>query len=186
MAITRQGIGLAEFLELPEEKPALEYEAGRITQKVSPKAKHGRLQFWIASLIESAASAGRLGMVFTELRTTFAGASRVPDVAYYRSDRLPRQEDGELANDALTPPDLAVEIRSPEQSMRSQLQRCRDYVRDGVRLVLAVDPETRRVWVVGVGLAERELAANEAVDLSAAVPGLTLSPSRIFEGLGIN
>ena len=71
MAITRQGLGLAEFLELPEEKPALEYEAGRITQKVSPKAKHGRLQFRIAALIEAASEAGQLGLVFTELRTTF-------------------------------------------------------------------------------------------------------------------
>jgi Uma2 family endonuclease len=179
-------MGLEEFLELPEEKPPLEYQAGRITQKVSPKAKHGRLQFWIASLIESAVSAGKLGMVFTELGTTFAGAPRVPDVAYYRRDRIPRQDDGELANDALTPPDLAVEICSPEQSIRSQLQRCWDYVRDGVQVALAVHPETRRVWIVQAGQTERELEATQHGDLSAAIPVLTLTASRIFEGLGIS
>jgi Uma2 family endonuclease len=186
MAITRQGIGLAEFLELPEEKPALEYEAGRITQKVSPKAKHGRLQFWIASLIEAIAGPAKLGMVFTELRTTFAGASRVPDVAYYSRARISRQVDGVLANDVFTPPDLAVEIRSPEQSIRSQLQRCHDYVRDGVRIALAVDPETRRVWIVEAGQAERELETNEDAGLSTVLPGLTLTPGRIFEGLDID
>src|SRR5690349_3986501 len=98
MAITRQGLGLAEFLELPEEKPALEYEAGRITQKVSPKAKHGRLQFRIAALIEAAAEPDRLGLVFTELRATFAGASRVPDVAFIRRSRLQRNSEGEIEN----------------------------------------------------------------------------------------
>jgi Uma2 family endonuclease len=186
MAITRQGIGLAEFLELPEEKPALEYEAGRITQKVSPKAKHGRLQFWIASLIETVAAPAKLGMVFTELRTTFAGASRIPDVAYYSRARISRQEDGTLANDALTPPDLAVEIHSPEQSIRSQLQRCRDYIRDGVQVALAVDPETRRVWIVHAGQNERELETNQDAGLSTMLPGLTLTPNRIFEGLELN
>jgi Uma2 family endonuclease len=124
-------------------------------------------------------------MVFTELRTTYAGSSRVPDVAYYRWDRLPRKDAGELAIDALTPPDLAVEIRSPEQSTRSQIQRCRDYIRDGVQVALMVDPESRRVWVVGAGLPEREVGLNEMVDLSAVVPGLTLTPSRIFECLRI-
>jgi Uma2 family endonuclease len=43
---------LDEFLELPEEEPALEYEAGVVKQKVSPKAPHGRLQFRLARLFD--------------------------------------------------------------------------------------------------------------------------------------
>ena len=38
MAITRHGLTLEDFLRLPEEKPALEYEAdGTVTQKVAPQ-----------------------------------------------------------------------------------------------------------------------------------------------------
>lgn len=183
MAITRQGIGLAEFLELPEEEPALEFEAGRITQKVSPKARHSRLQFRIAALIESADPEGKVGLVFTELRTTFAGASRVPDVAFIRRDRLQTDEDGELENDVTVPPDIAVEIRSPEQSFVSQIRRCRDYVAQGVALAVLVDPESRRIWTFPAGGQERELGWDESFDASPVLPGLVITPSRVFADL---
>ena len=35
---------LEQFLRLPETKPALEFECGRITQKVSPTTDHAALQ----------------------------------------------------------------------------------------------------------------------------------------------
>ena len=44
MAIARQGLTLEEFLALPEEKPALEYHDGTVTQKVTPKPEHSGLQ----------------------------------------------------------------------------------------------------------------------------------------------
>lgn len=37
-------ISLDVFLALPERKPALEFEDGRVTPKVSPKARHSTLQ----------------------------------------------------------------------------------------------------------------------------------------------
>ena len=185
MAITRQGLGLAEFLELPEEKPALEYEAGRITQKVSPKAKHGRLQFRIAALIEAASEAGLLGLVFTELRTTFAGASRVPDVAFIKRARIQRNSEGELENDVTIPPDIAIEIRSPEQSIESQLRRCRDYVSQGVELALVIDPESRRVWALRSTGEERELSWDEQFNAGAVLPGLVIRPSAVFAELRV-
>jgi hypothetical protein len=44
MAVTRQALTLAEFLQLPEEKPALEYVAGAVRQKVLPEILHSFLQ----------------------------------------------------------------------------------------------------------------------------------------------
>jgi Uma2 family endonuclease len=182
MAITRQGIGLAEFLELPEEKPALEYEAGRITQKVSPKAKHGRLQTRIAALMESVAP-DEIGVVFIELRTTFAGSSRVPDIAFIRRSRVQLNAEGELENDVTIPPDIAVEIRSPEQSIESQLMRCRDYIDRGVELALMVDPESRRIWVFRRGFDEHELGWDESFDAAPILPGFVISPASLFASL---
>jgi Uma2 family endonuclease len=51
MAPTEQ-LTLDEFLRLPEEKPALEYARGVITQKMAPMAWHGRLQFRIGVRFE--------------------------------------------------------------------------------------------------------------------------------------
>jgi hypothetical protein len=38
-----QGLSLAEFLALPEIKPALEYAEGRVTQKVASEGQHSLL-----------------------------------------------------------------------------------------------------------------------------------------------
>ena len=45
MALTGRRLTLDEFLELPEESPALEYLDGVAVPKVSPKAYHGRTQY---------------------------------------------------------------------------------------------------------------------------------------------
>ncbi len=44
MAVTQRRMTLEEFLALPEEKPALEYEDGVVTQKMPPQGKHASLQ----------------------------------------------------------------------------------------------------------------------------------------------
>jgi Uma2 family endonuclease len=44
MALTGRRLTLEEFLELPEEKPALEYFDGVVVQMVAPQAFHGRMQ----------------------------------------------------------------------------------------------------------------------------------------------
>lgn len=186
MAIARKALTLEEFLRLPEEKPALEYEDGRITQKVSPRLPHAALQFEIASLFNRALRHDRIARAFTELRTTFSGRSRVPDVAIYRWDRIPRDASGNLAFDnVMIPPDVAVEIRSPEQTIASQLRRCRDYVDQGVLLSIMVAPERKRLWVFRQGQAEMELASGEAIDFEDIFPGFRLTPADIFDALRV-
>ena len=100
---------LEAFLQLPEEKPALEYEDGRITQKVSPKLKHADLQAELAALIRAFGRPRQLAMAYPELRTTFGGRSYVPDVAVFRWERIPTGPDGELVNEVFTPLKGAVD-----------------------------------------------------------------------------
>ncbi len=123
LALTRR-LTLAEFLRLPEQKPALEFEDGVVTQKVPPRGQHSVLQFSLAERINAFARPRGLAFAFPELRTTFAGASRVPDIAVSRTERIPRLPDGKVANDFLEPPDVAVEIVSPEQRVNQAARRC--------------------------------------------------------------
>lgn len=187
MAIARKALTLEEFLRLPGEKPALEYEDGRITQKVSPRLPHAALQLEIASLFNQALRPARIARAFTELRTTFTGRSRVPDVVVYRWDRIPRDDAGALPFDnVMIPPDVAVEIRSPEQTIASQLRRCRDYVEQGVVVAIMVAPEVRRLWVFKPGEPERELPLDEPIDFKDLFPGFELTPSEIFAALRVD
>ena len=54
MAVARADLSLDEFLLLPEEKPALEFINGVVTQKESPKLKHSALQGSLLRLLHEA------------------------------------------------------------------------------------------------------------------------------------
>jgi hypothetical protein len=125
-------MSLEEFLRLPERKPALEYEHGVVTRKVSPKGRHSKLQFWIADQINHQTEPGKIAFAFPELRATFATLSRVPDVAVFRWDRIPRDEQGRVADDFFDPPDVAIEILSPGQRINAQIRRCISFLDAGV------------------------------------------------------
>jgi len=84
MAITEQHMTLEAFLALPEKKPALEFEDGVVTQKVPPRGRHSRLQSTVPGRINPSDGPSHLAVAFPELRTTYAGYSRVPDVSVYR------------------------------------------------------------------------------------------------------
>ncbi|MEM9771934.1 MAG: Uma2 family endonuclease, partial [Cyanobacteria bacterium P01_D01_bin.73] len=108
-------ISLDEFLARPETEPASEYINGAIAQKPMPKGKHGRLTWLLCSAINAVAEARKIGSASPELRCTFDGRSIVPDVAFFRWDRIPFEDD-EIPNDFLSHPDWIIEILSPEQS----------------------------------------------------------------------
>ena len=179
MTITGRRLSLEEFLALPEEKPALEYADGEVTQKVSPNAWHGKLQFVIAGRIDRP----DVSSAFTETRTTYAGRSFVPDVIAFTWDRTPVGEDGEIPADVAIPPDVAVEIRSPGQSLREQVERCRWYVANGVRVAPLVDPISRTVRVFRPGREHGPLSGDDIVDLSDVIPGCTFSANELFAAL---
>src|SRR5688572_3852640 len=147
MAITQRRMTLEEFLRLPEadEKLYLEFYDGVATEKVSPKAKHSVLQDELAWHLNRAARPSRSARVFPELRTTFARASRVPDIAVYRRGRIPREPSGEVAPDFFDPPDVAVEILSPGQTVAELTDKCRWYVEYGVEIALLVVDRDRTV-----------------------------------------
>src|SRR5262249_23247451 len=84
MAIPHQKLTLEQFLELPDEKPALEYDHGTVTQKVAPRPRHSRLQTKLAEWFNRFAEPRQVALAFVELRTTYAGSSFVPDVSVYR------------------------------------------------------------------------------------------------------
>src|SRR5215210_776228 len=139
MAVTRAGMTFEEFLRLPEEKPAREFFYGTVTRKMSPKGPHAMLQPELAFFFQLYCRRSGLARVMTELRTNWAGAaSLVPDLAVYLVDRIPTKPSGEVADDFFDPPNVAVEIVSPGQSMRAMRERARWFIGHGVRAVVTV------------------------------------------------
>ena len=180
MAIARPRLTLEEFLRLPEEKPALEFAEGVVTQKVSPKTKHSRLQLVMAQRLDAAGVPTRLAMAFTVLRATFAGRSVVPDVSVFRWSRIPRAPDGTFEDDVLTPPDVAVEIVSPEQSANALVRRCLWYVANGVLVAVLIDPADETVLLFRRDAVPLPVAGDDLIDLREVLPDLRLTARDLF------
>src|SRR5258707_2442478 len=109
--ITNWLLPMEQFLSLPEAEPALEVGGeGEISQKVPATTTHSLLQGTIAMSLAAHAVPRRRGHTFIELRVILGRITRVPDVAFYRQERLPLDGDGNWIDHPTTPPDLVVEI----------------------------------------------------------------------------
>jgi Uma2 family endonuclease len=109
-------IDLDTFLRLPETKPASEFIVDRIIQKPMPQGKHSTIQGDLGSALNIALKPDRIARAYPELRCTFGGRSTVPDLAVFTWERIPRDNDGKVANIFALAPDWTIEILSPEQS----------------------------------------------------------------------
>ncbi|HLZ10273.1 MAG TPA: Uma2 family endonuclease [Chloroflexota bacterium] len=186
MATVPMVITLEEFLKLPEEKPALEYHDGMVDQKVSPQGKHSAIQAALCELFNVFSRPRKIARAFPELRTTFAGASRVPDVAVYRQDRIPLDAASRIANDFFEPPDLVVEIVSPEQGVNPLVRRCLWYIGHGVTVALLVDPADESILLFRPDQIPRSLDASDLIEIDDIVPGLGLTAQKLFASLRID
>ncbi len=185
MATTRQRLTLEAFLQLPEQEPDLEHVDGVVTQKVSPKPRHGKLQSILFMRFELFGAPRHLASAFTETRVTFGGASFVPDVIVYRAERVPIDENGEIPDDFYDPPDIAIEIASPGQRVSALLHRCQTFVANGVQAAVLINPADESVWVVRVAREPVPLGRGETLDLSDIIPDLRLEISALFDALNV-
>lgn len=183
MAVAPRSLTLEEFLALPEEEPSLEFADGAVTQKVSPKGHHSALQAELIDRLNRSGRPRKLARAFPELRTTFGRASRVPDIAVYRWERIPRDEKGRIANDFFEPPDLAVEIVSPEQSVNALVRRCLWFVANGVQVALLVDPADESVLAFRRDRQTEVWHGADRIELSEFLPDFELTVEQLFASL---
>src|SRR5207244_7568000 len=182
--ITNWPLTLEQFLSLPEAEPALEMGCdGEISQKVAPTTKHSVLQRELLVRLESYARAHNFGHTFPEQRLILSRVARVPDLAFYRQERLPVDDTGQYIDHPTTPPDLVVEIYSPGQEDRRELVvKAAWYVEQGVRIVLLVDPDRRRITSFSAN-GEAVFETNQPLPLAEVLPGLQLTPAELFAAL---
>lgn len=140
-------ITLEEFLRLPETKPTSEYIEGEITQKPMPQGKHSVIQTELASKINLVLKQPKVARSFSELRCTFGTRSLVPDISVFTWAKIPRQEDGSVANTFLCAPDWAIEILSPDQNQTKVVKNILYCLKHGTQMGWLIDPEEKSVFV---------------------------------------
>ncbi len=108
------------------------------------------------------------------------GAIRSPDASWVERSRY----------EALTPeqrekylplcPEFVIELRSPSDRLVTLQEKMVEYVENGARLGLLLDPARRRVYVYKPGEPVRELADPEEVSADRILPGFVLKPREVW------
>lgn len=133
-----KSLALEEFLKLPETKPASEYINGQITQKPMPQGKHSIVQRELTFAVDCPLRDKKIARAFPELRCNFGGRSTVPAITVFTWERIPRDENGKVANSFEIAPDWTIEILSPDQSPTKLIKN----------ILHCLDHETQMGWLI--------------------------------------
>jgi len=177
-----QTITLAEFLNLPETKPASEFINGRIYQKPMPQGKHSRLKCQLCNRINHVAEESQIALAFPELRCTFGGRSIVPDVTVFQWQRIPIDANGEIENVFALSPDWTIEILSPDQNATKVIRNILHCLRQGTQLGWFIDPDERLILVFLPGEQPLEMTGDDLLRVPDFLD-LNLTVAQVFAGL---
>jgi Uma2 family endonuclease len=183
MAVQSKPYTVDEFeqlLALPENRDRLlELINGEIVEKM-PTEEHGIIVLRIGSRLLIFVDLNKLGRVGVEIR------HRNPDDRY--NDRLP---DISFTADTTSPvvkkgavlrfPDLAVEVKSPDDSYRQMREKAAYYLANGVKLVWLVYPEKQIVEVYRADGDIQILTGEDTLDGGDVLPGFSMVVRTIFE-----
>jgi Uma2 family endonuclease len=150
-------LSLEEFLELPETEPASEYIDGYIIQKPMPQGEHSVIQTELAPAINLVVKPKQIARAFSELRCTYplgsrtecvyGGRSIIPDISVFLWGRIPRKENGGVANVFSIAPDWTIEILSPDQSQTKVTKNILHCLKYGTQMGWLIDPDEQSVFV---------------------------------------
>ena len=102
---------------------------------------------------------------------------RAPDVGFVRAQRVPSPPPRGFFQG---PPDLAVEVLSPDDRASAVLAKVNDWLAAGYLAVWVVDPVKRTVSVYGKQGQMVTLSANDELSGGDVLPGFRLSIAEIF------
>jgi Uma2 family endonuclease len=148
--------------------PDCEYLEGRLVERNVGEIGHGDAQGRTYAHILFNARGFWAGV---EIRVQIRpDRYRVPDVAVVRGGR----PSGRIIN---SPPEVAVEVLSPEDRAADVQDKIDDYLQFGIPAVWLIDPERQRAWIHSKDGAReasdgvlRNLAGDLEVPLSAVFP----------------
>jgi Uma2 family endonuclease len=178
---TKTRMTLEEFLALPEEKPYLEYVDGEVCPKTMPTDRHGELAAELLFRLKAYLQAHPVAVARTEVRhySERANRSYLPDVEVTLNERVRKGE--ARINPVPEPPDVAIEVISPDDRASRVLDRVNFYLAEGVQVLWVVDPETETVTEYRSSEHMRTLRRGDALESQDLLPGFVLPLAELFD-----
>lgn len=166
-----------DLLKLPENAGRLlELIDGEIVEKM-PTEEHGSIALNIGAELRAYLRTIRRGIAGTEVRYQTGKDernSRLPDISISVANR-PLVKDGAV----IGMPDLAVEIKSPDDSLKEMREKAEYYLANGTQIVWLVYPHQRCVEVYTLDTIEL-LCADDVLTGGELLPDFSLSVAEIF------
>lgn len=177
LAVSRdRALSLAEFLALPETQPASEYINGQIYQKPMAQGKHSAIQAELTAAINSKLRPARIARAGMELQCVVADRVLVPDIVVLTWNHIPRQADGQVADQAVRIPDWIVEIVSPAQSVIRLIEKMQFCLDQGTEMAWLIDPDDLSVLVYQAGRSPRAFVElGDRLSVPAFAQGVELT-----------
>ncbi len=181
MLTQTQSITVDQFeamLALPENRDRLpELIDGEIIEKMPPQ-EHGFVNTDIVILLGifvRSTGKGRIGIEVRHRMPADAHNSRLPDISYYAEAPDPIIKKGAVPY----MPDLAIEVKSADDSLKAMREKAKYYLANGSRMVWLVLPDQRLVEVY-TPTDENILTENELLDGGSVLPGFSVKVSELF------
>lgn len=186
--MTSVGVRLTaeEFARLPEDDSGGRMELVNGEVVVAPPAgeEHGWIEKRISRRLDEAIEDAGLGLVFAESGYVLR---RSPDVVREPDVSIRRSPSGVIGKGFFVgPPDVAVEVVSPNDVAHDVQRKVAEYLAAGVGRVWTVWPETRSVTVHQPGGASQTYATDEVLrddTLGFDAPAFSLPVREIFPPL---
>jgi len=185
MSVGQALVTAEEFMQIAADRDGLvELVHGEVIEMSRPGAQHGLVCAEIAGELRNWAKPGRRGRVLTN----DAGVQterdpdtvRGPDVLFIRMERLPS---GSVpAGWIEIPPDLCVEVLSPNDRWPDVVEKINEYFHLGVPEVWVLNPATHEVQIHLDTEGLPDVLRDGDTLTSDRLPGFECAVSELFEG----
>ena len=167
---------LEEFMESDLE--GYEYIKGELIPMAPTSVEHGDINMNLSSLLHLHVRENQLGRTYMP-DTGFQVGDRflIPDIAFISTDRLP----ADRSKACPVPPDLAVEVVSPSDTLHRIQEKVFAYLEAGTQLVWVIEPRAKSVTVYRSETDITTLTRNDTLSGEEVVEGFTCSVAELFE-----
>ena len=156
---------------------------GVISETMSTGGEHGEIVVNLATELKNFIKPRRLGRLAASHSGVLLERSpdtvREPDIAFFSAAKIPLGV--RVRGYYEVPPDIAVEIASPTDTIAALNDKALMWLRYGARLVWTLHPDARRVDIHTPDGQVRSLTDGDALDGNDILPGFTCPISDIFD-----
>lgn len=182
MADTTRLVTASELARYPRDDGRYELVEGRLIRMSPTGWEHGTIVMQIGSLLDRHVRAARLGAVVTEVGFTLRSdpdTVRAPDIAFVAQDRLPTSR---VTGFWPGPPDLAVEVLSPDDRPSDVLLKVEEYLTAGSVAVVVVAPDKQSITTYRRLSPPVTVGPDEELDLDDIVAGFRCAAGDVLHG----